>query len=166
MGFARRTLRFGGGLIFGGAIGTAVAVLFAPQRGEELKADLIDRREAATRAGEEAELLETERLQRLYRVAVRNPSALTGKFEDRKREKTAAEEAAEQLKKEQDEATKARRAEQKAQQAVAKAQETARKSQEDARKSEEDARKARTKTQEEEADVAKAYQKAVDTRDE
>lgn len=157
MGFARRTLRFGGGLIFGAAVGTAVSVLFAPQRGEELKAELADRREAAMRAGEEAELLETERLQRLFRVAVKDPGALTGKFEGRKHEKTEAEKAAEQLKKEQDEAAKARRDERKAQETVAKAQEQA-------RKAEEDARKAREKTQQEESDVAKAYDKAVDTR--
>ena len=155
MGFARRTLRFGGGLIFGAVVGTAVSVLLAPKSGEELKAELTDRIEEAKRAGEEAELLETERLKRLFRVAVNDPDAFTGKYDDRKREKTPAEEAAERLKKEQEEAAGARRDERKATQEVAKAQERA-------RKAEEEARKAREKTQKEEADVAKAYGEAVD----
>jgi gas vesicle protein len=155
VGFARRTLRFGGGLIFGAAVGTAVSVLLAPKSGEELKAELTDRIEEAKRAGEEAELLETERLKRLFRVAVNDPSAFTGKYDDRKHEKSPAEEAAEKLRKEQEEAADARRDERKATQEVAKAQERA-------RKAEEEARKAREKTQKEEADVAKAYGEAVD----
>lgn len=155
MGFARRTLRFGSGLIFGAAIGTAVSVLLAPQTGEELKAEITDRVEEAKRAGEEAELVETERLKRLFRQAVRNESALTGKYEDRKREKSSADEAAERLKKEQEEATKARRDERRAAEEVAKAQERA-------RKAEEDARKARERSQKEEADVARAHREAVE----
>jgi colicin import membrane protein len=155
MGFARRTLRFGSGLIFGAAIGTAISVLLAPQSGEELKAELADRTEEAKRAGEEAELLETERLKRLFRVAVHDESAFTGKFDDRKREKSPADEAAERLKKEQKEAANARRDERRAAEAVAKAQEQA-------RKAEEDARKARAKSQKEEADVARAHREAVD----
>jgi gas vesicle protein len=155
VGFARRTLRFGGGLIFGAAVGTAVSVLLAPKSGEELKAELTDRIEEAKRAGEEAELLETERLKRLFRVAVNDPDAFTGKYDDRHREKSPEEEAAERLKKEQEEAAKARRDERKATQEVAKAQERA-------RKAEEEARKAHEKAQKEEADVAKAYSEAVD----
>lgn len=155
MGFARRTLRFGSGLVFGAAIGTAISVLLAPQRGEELKAELEDRIEEAKRAGEEAELLETERLKRLYREAVHDPTALSGKFDDRKREKSPADEAAEKLKKEQEEAAKARRDERRAAEAVAEAQERA-------RKAEEEARKARARTQAEEADVARAHQEAVE----
>jgi gas vesicle protein len=148
MGFAQRTLRFGSGLIFGAAIGTAISVLLAPQSGEELKAELADRLEEAKRAGEEAELLETERLKRLYREAVHNPTALTGQFDERKTLLSPAEEAAAKLKKEQEEAAKARRDERKATEAVAKAQEQA--------------RKAHEKAQKEEADVARAYDEAVD----
>jgi len=148
VGFARRTFRFGGGLIFGAAVGTAVSVLLAPKSGKDLKAELTDRIEEARRAGEEAELLETERLKRLFRVAVNDPDAFTGKYDDRHYEKTPAEEAAERLKKEQEEAAKARRDERKATQEVAKAQERA--------------RKAHEKAQKEDADVARAYSEAVD----
>ena len=155
MGFAQRTLRFGSGLVFGAAIGTAISVLLAPQTGEELKAAIADRIEEAKRAGEEAELVETERLKRLYRDAVRDQSALTGKFDDRKREKTAAEVAAERLQKERDEAEKARRDERRAEEAVTKAQERM-------RKAEEDARRAHEKAQQEEADVVRAQREAVD----
>jgi colicin import membrane protein len=162
MGFARRTLRFGSGLILGAAVGTAVSVLFAPQNGDELKAELQDRAEEAKRAGEEAELLETERLQRLFRVAVKDPTALTGKFDDRKREKTPAEEAAEKLKKERDEAAKASREAAKAEAAVRKAQEDAEKARAQIAKAEEAAQKARDKRSKEEADVAKAYETAVE----
>jgi gas vesicle protein len=162
MGFARRTLRFGSGLILGAAVGTAVSVLFAPQNGDELKAELQDRAEEARRAGEEAELLETERLQRLFRVAVNDPTALTGKFDDRKREKTAAEEAAEKLKKERDEAAKASREAVKAEADVRKAQEDSEKARAQIAKAEEAAQKARDKRTKEEADVAKAYDTAVE----
>ena len=161
MGFARRTLRFGGGLIFGAAVGTAVSVLFAPQNGQELKAELQDRREEAIRAGEEAEILETERLRRLFRVAVNDPTALTGKFEDRKREKSEAEKAAERLSKERDEAAKAGREAQKAQEAVRQAEAEAQKARDQIAKAQEKADKARDKQIKEEGDVAEAYDEAV-----
>ncbi|MDP9370909.1 MAG: YtxH domain-containing protein, partial [Chloroflexota bacterium] len=81
MGFFKRTFRFGGGLALGAAVSTAVSVLLAPQSGPELQGELQDRREEALRAGEEAEILEEERLKRQYRVAVNDPTALTGKFD-------------------------------------------------------------------------------------
>ncbi len=162
MGFARRTLRFGSGLIFGAAVGTAVSVLLAPQNGDELKAELQDRREEATRAGEEAELVETERLKRLYRVAVNDPEALTGTFNHNKHEKTPAEEAAERLKKERDEAAKATREAKKAEEKVRQAEDAAKKSRDQIAKAEEQARKARDKQIKEEGDVAQAYDQAVE----
>ena len=162
MGFARRTLRFGSGLVFGAAVGTAVSVLFAPQNGPELKAELQDRREEALRAGEEAEVIETERLTRLFRVAVNDPTALTGKFDDRKREKSEAEKAAEALEKERDEAAKAGRAAQQAQEKVRKAEADAKKAQEQIAKAQEQADKARDKQIKEEGDVAQAYDEAVE----
>lgn len=162
MGFARRTLRFGSGLIFGAAVGTAVSVLFAPQNGQELKADLQDRREEALRAGEEAELVETERLKRLFRIAVNEPTALTGQFADRKREKSEAEKAAEQLEKERKEAAKASRDAKKAEEQVRKAEADAKKAQAQIAKAAEQAQKAREKQVKEEGDVAQAYDKAVE----
>lgn len=78
MGFVRRTARFGGGLVLGAAVGTAVSVLLAPQSGPELQGAARDRLEEAQRAGDEAELLETERLKREFRRAVNDPTALTG----------------------------------------------------------------------------------------
>lgn len=162
MGFARRTLRFSSGLIFGAAVGTAAAVLFAPQRGDELKASFQDRREEALRAGEEAELIETERLKNVFRASVHDPNALTGSFDDRKREKSEAEKAAERLEQERQEAEKAQRDERKAQDQVRKAEEQVKKDQEKIQKAQEKADKARVKLRDEEADVTKAYSEAVE----
>ncbi len=162
MGFARRTLRFGGGLILGAAVGTTVSVLFAPQRGDELKASLHDRREEAMRAGEEAELIETERLKNVFRATVSDPTALTGKTDPSKREKTEAEKAAEKLEKERKEAEKAVAAERKAQAAVRKAQEQAQKDQDKIKEAQQKADKARDKMRSEEEDVTKAYDEAVE----
>ena len=151
MGFARRTLRFGGGLILGAAVGTAVSMLLTPQSGEELQAELLDRREEAMRAGEEAELLEQERLKRAYRVAVNDPLALTGKFDGAKPSLTApagdkADKVAARAIKERQEAEKAER--------------EARKAEEDLRKAEEQARKAREKAAKEATEAAKAKAEA------
>lgn len=67
--------------MLGAAVGTAVSVLLAPRSGPELQGAARDRLEEARRAGDEAELLETERLKREFRVAVNDPTALTGKFD-------------------------------------------------------------------------------------
>jgi gas vesicle protein len=81
MGFARRTMRFGSGLALGAAVSSALSLLLAPRSGAELRAEITDRIEAAKRAGEEAELLEAERLKSVFRTAVNDPAALTGKYE-------------------------------------------------------------------------------------
>jgi len=162
MGFARRTLRFSGGLILGAAVGTTVSVLFAPQRGDELKASLLDRKEEALRAGEEAEVIETERLKNVFRATVSDPTALTGKTDPSKREKTEAEKAAEKLEKERKEAEKAVADERKAQAAVRKAQEQAQKDQDKIKEAQQKADKARDKMHAEEEDVTKAYNEAVE----
>jgi gas vesicle protein len=144
MGFARRTLKFGGGLVLGAAVGTAISVLLAPQSGPELKAELSDRAETARRAGAEAELLEQERLRQLFRTAVNSPLALTGQYDGAKKaEKSEAEKAREQARKEQEEAEKARQAAMKAEEEVRRAQEKARKAGEKAAKEEADAAQAR-----------------------
>jgi gas vesicle protein len=162
MGFARRTLRFGSGLVLGVAVGTTVSVLFAPQRGDELKASFQDRREEALRAGEEAELIETERLKNVFRATVSDPTALTGRTDPSKREKTEAEKAAEKLEQERKEAEKALSAERKAQAAVRKAREQAEKDQAKIRKAQQKADKARDTLRSEEEDVSKAYNEAVE----
>ncbi len=162
MGFARRTLRFGGGLILGAAVGTTISVLLAPQRGDALKASLQDRKETALRAGEEAEIIETERLKNVFRATVSDPTALTGKLDPSKREKTEAEKAAEKLEKERKEAEKALSAERKAQAGVRKAQEQAQKDQDKVAEAQQKADKARDKARSEEEDVTKAYSEAVE----
>lgn len=81
MGFVRRVARFGGGLLLGSAVGTAVSVVLAPRSGAELQGAARDRLNAARLAGEEAELLAAEDLRRQFRIAVNDPTALTDKFE-------------------------------------------------------------------------------------
>ena len=124
MGFARRTLRFGGGLMLGAAISSALSLLLAPRSGQELQATIADRREAARRAGEEAELLETERLKRIFRVAVNDPVALTGKYGAEKAALVSPDQNAikqeRQARKEEQEAEKARREAQKAEEQLRK----------------------------------------------
>ena len=164
MGFARRTLKFGGGLVLGAAVSTAVSVLLAPQSGPELQGAISDRSEEARRAGEEAEILETERLKRQFRVAVNDPTALTGKFDrpgaatqisptamgmppadDKARREAAkarqdAERARQKADRAEDDIAKAR---QKADDQVRKAEEQAAKADADADKREREAAKAR-----------------------
>lgn len=115
MGFARRTLRFGGGLILGGAVGTAVSLLLAPQNGTQLRARLRDLREEARLAGEEAELVTTERLKNIFRQQVSDPIALTGQYQ---REAETDEQKA--ARKARDEAEKAQRAAKQADEEAAK----------------------------------------------
>lgn len=171
MGFVRRTLKFGGGLILGGAVSTAVSVLLAPQSGPELQGELSDRAEEARRAGEEAEILETERLKRQFRVAVNDPTALTGKF-DRPGAPTqiSSPRAAAQIEesKEEKEARKAREdAEKKRQQAVKAEQEIAKarqKAEERVHKAEEKAAKADEKADKAEEKAAKEQAEANEER--
>lgn len=81
MGFVGRLVRFGGGLVLGSAVGSAVSIMLAPQSGAVLQGATQDRLDAARLAGEEAELLASEDLKRQFRIAVNDPTALTGKFE-------------------------------------------------------------------------------------
>jgi hypothetical protein len=172
MGFVRRTVKFGGGLVLGVAVSTAVSVLLAPQSGPELQGELSDLGEEAQRAGEEAEILETERLKREFRVAVNDPTALTGKFarpdapprlgapqpaaqlEESKEEKEARK-AREDAEKKRQQALKAeqeiQKQRQKAEEQVQKAEEKAAKADEKADKAEEKARKEQAEADEERA---------------
>ena len=76
MGAGKRIVRFGGGAVLGAAIGTAVAILFAPQSGDELKGRLWDRIRAARLAGAEAKATKEDELIRKYRAEVNDPAAL------------------------------------------------------------------------------------------
>ena len=76
MGAGKRLLRFSGGGVLGAAIGTAVAILFAPQSGDELKGRLWDRIRAARLAGAEAKATKEDELIRKYRAEVNDPAAL------------------------------------------------------------------------------------------
>ena len=158
MGFARRTMRFGSGLVLGAAVSSALSLLLAPRSGAELQAEISDRREAAMRAGEEAELLETERLKRAYRVAVNDPTALTGKFEGQKAASLKGPDddyvkAQEKARKEEQEAEEARKKAQKAEEQLKKAQE---KAEAQVQKAEDQARKAREQAAKEETEAAQA----------
>lgn len=153
MGFARRTMRFGSGLVLGAAVSSALSLLLAPRSGAELQAEITDRIETARRAGEEAELLETERLKRVFRTAVNDPTALTGKFEGEKRLQDPQMKAQEQAHKEELEAEEARKAVQKAEGQLRKAQEQ---SDKQLQKAQEQARQAREKAAKEDTEAAQA----------
>ena len=142
--FVRRTLRFGSGLVLGAAVSTAVSVLLAPQSGPELQGAVKDRIDEAQRAGEEAELLEQERLKREFRRAVDDPEALTGKYSQERRAATA------QPTKEAEEERKRREAARKAQEELEKARQRAQKEQQEAAKARSDLARAQ-----EEADKAR-----------
>lgn len=122
MGFVRRTMRFGGGLVLGGAVSTAISVLLAPRSGPELQGELKDRAEEARRAGEEAEVLEMERLKHEYRRAVADPYALTGLYPHPALADPAERERNKEAKKAQKELEKRRKEEEKADKQLQKAQ--------------------------------------------
>jgi len=145
MGFARRTLRFGSGLVLGAAVSTAVSVLLAPQSGPELQGAVKDRVDEAQRAGEEAELLEQERLKSEFRRAVNNPEALTGKSSQERQAARAAQptKEAEEARKRREEDRKAREELEKPRQRAQKEQQEADKARSDLAKAQEAADKAR-----------------------
>jgi len=146
-------MRFGSGLALGAAVSSALSLLLAPRSGAELQAEVTDRIDAAKRAGEEAELLETERLKRVFRVAVNDPTALTGKFEKEKRLQDPQMKAQEQAHKEELEAEEARKALEKAEKGVRKAQEQSDKRLQAAQ---EQARQAREAVAKEDTEAAQA----------
>ena len=76
MAAGRRLLKFGTGVLLGAAVGTAVAILFAPQSGGELKGRISDRLRQARLAGAEAKAAKEDELIRKYRAEVEDPSAL------------------------------------------------------------------------------------------
>ncbi len=76
MGAAKRLVRFGRGGLLGAATGTAVAILWAPQSGAELKGRLQDRIRQARLAGAEAKAAKEDELIRKFRAEVEDPDAL------------------------------------------------------------------------------------------
>jgi len=76
MGAGKRLLKFGGGGLLGTAVGTAVAVLWAPRSGDELKGRLGDRWRQAKLAGAQAKSAKEEELIRKFRSEVNDPEAL------------------------------------------------------------------------------------------
>jgi len=76
MGAAKRLLKFGSGGLLGAAVGTAVAILWAPQSGDELKGRLADLGRRARLAGAEAKAAKEEELIQKFRAEVDDPAAL------------------------------------------------------------------------------------------
>lgn len=76
MGTGRKFLNFAGGGLLGGAIGTAIAVLWAPQSGAELQGRISDRVRQAAAAGDRAKIEKEEELIRKFRAEVEDPEAL------------------------------------------------------------------------------------------
>ena len=78
MSATKRLLRFASGGLFGTAVGTAVAVLLAPQSGEELRGKISDRLRQAKLAGTEAKSIKEAALINKFREDVDDPEALAG----------------------------------------------------------------------------------------
>lgn len=76
MGAGKRMLKFGGGSLLGAAVGTAVAMLWAPQSGDEMKGRWTDRLRLARLAGAEAQAAKEEELIQKFRAEVSDPKAL------------------------------------------------------------------------------------------
>ncbi len=76
MGAAKKALKIGSGGLLGTAVGTAVAILWAPQSGDELKGRIADRVRRARLAGAEAKAAKEDELIRKYRAEVNDPAAL------------------------------------------------------------------------------------------
>lgn len=77
MSAARKLVRFVGGGLLGASLGGALAVLFAPDSGEDLRRGLRERLHLARVAGAEAQAAKTAELVRRFRGTVDDPSALT-----------------------------------------------------------------------------------------
>jgi gas vesicle protein len=92
MGAGKRLVKFGSGGLLGAGVGTAVAILFAPQSGDELTGRVLDRIRQARLAGAEAKVAKEEELIRRFRGDVNDPGAL--RDEEVKAQAEAAEEVA------------------------------------------------------------------------
>lgn len=77
MGAGKRWLKLGSGGLLGTAVGSAVAILWAPQSGDELKGRLADLARRARLAGAEAKASKEEELIHKFRSEVDDPTALS-----------------------------------------------------------------------------------------
>jgi gas vesicle protein len=76
MGMLGRLGAFLGGGILGAGVGAAIAVLSAPQSGDDLKKDVARRIDLVKMAGVEAQARTEEELIRQFRAQVNDPNAL------------------------------------------------------------------------------------------
>lgn len=74
---AGRFIKFASGGLFGAGIGTAIAILFAPQSGDTLRRRVHDRVQLARLAGLEAQAETEAAIIARYRAKVGDQSALT-----------------------------------------------------------------------------------------
>jgi gas vesicle protein len=72
----KRWLKFGSGSLLGAAVGTIVALLWAPRSGDELRTQLNERLRQAQLAGAEAKAAKEEELIRRFRAGVSDATAL------------------------------------------------------------------------------------------
>ncbi len=72
-----RVITFASGGLFGAGIGTALAILFAPQSGDILRTRVNDRFKLARLAGIEAQAETEAAIIARYRTKMGDPSALT-----------------------------------------------------------------------------------------
>lgn len=89
MSAGRRLISFLSGSLLGAAVGTAVAVLRAPQSGAELRGRIIDRVHQIQLAGAEAKAAKEDELIQKFRQEVEDPGAL--RDEEAKRRVEAAQ---------------------------------------------------------------------------
>ena len=74
---AGQFIKFASGGLFGAGIGTALAILFAPQSGDFLRTRVNDRLKLARLAGIEAQAETEAGIIARYRAKMGNPTALT-----------------------------------------------------------------------------------------
>ncbi len=75
MGFLTGVLKFAIGGAIGAAVGAGVAMLLAPQSGEELKAKINDRIEESKKARDEAEAATRSAMEQEFRRMVNDENA-------------------------------------------------------------------------------------------
>ena len=76
MGFVGRAFKFALGGVAGAAVGATVALLLAPESGQDLQRNLRDRIRRAKIEGIEAQVARESELIRKYRAGVNDPEAL------------------------------------------------------------------------------------------
>lgn len=79
MATGRRLTRFAGGGLLGAGLGAAVAILFAPESGSDLRRHLRERFRRAKLAGLQAQASKTDELVLKFRETVNDPDALADK---------------------------------------------------------------------------------------